>query len=61
MSLDTEEKTAIYVVPKYRLLKRRGERREPEPGVFEVVTPDGRRERWLKVFGTELYKLVGVS
>jgi hypothetical protein len=30
---------------------------EREPGVIEVITITGRRLRWLRIFGSKLYKL----
>lgn len=32
--------------------------REIDPGVFEVVTPSGQRQRWLQAFGSDLFTLV---
>jgi hypothetical protein len=38
-------------------LERDGEVQELEPGVLQVVTLAGRRLRWCRVFGRDLYRL----
>jgi hypothetical protein len=42
-------------------LEREGKVEELEPGVLQVVTLAGRRLRWCKVFGRDLYRLVSAE
>ena len=36
-----------------------GDHHEPEPGVLIVVTTMGTRLRWLRIFRSDLWRLVG--
>jgi hypothetical protein len=42
-------------------LNREGYVEELEPGVLQVISISGRRLRWIRVFGTNLYRLASVE